>query len=102
MTTAHPLVQLEEEQAYWNDVLARLPAPACCDNQEINQLELAHYRLPQLERAIARVHSGRYGVCEECGSPIDRERLKSHPETAVCVACVNRLPRRRGRRQRVA
>src|SRR6266481_3675318 len=30
---------------------------------------------------------GRFGICEECGEDIGRERLKMLPSTLVCVDC---------------
>lgn len=37
--------------------------------------------------AIRRVECGTYGMCLNCGSSIDTERLKKQPEIAICVVC---------------
>ncbi len=45
-------------------------------------------RLEKLENAIRRTaQSGEYGICQQCGKPIDAERLKIFPETRHCVKC---------------
>ncbi len=48
-------------------------------------------RLERVDRAIAMLGDGTYGVCDACGDPIDPRRLLAAPESTVCVACP--LPR---------
>ncbi len=40
-----------------------------------------------IERALAAMDKGRYGLCERCGQPIGEERLAVLPETTLCVKC---------------
>jgi DnaK suppressor protein len=54
-------------------------------------------QLFQVERALHRLDSGRYGICEECGQQIDPARLKALPSAQNCLECQRRvetLPRR--------
>jgi len=44
-------------------------------------------RLKQIERAIEKIDSGSYGICEKCGKPIEREILEIDPESLLCKAC---------------
>jgi len=37
--------------------------------------------------ALRRLDRGIYGLCVNCGSPIDLERLLARPEAATCVVC---------------
>ena len=37
--------------------------------------------------ALARLDDGTYGICEECGAAIPRERLEALPTASLCVAC---------------
>ena len=37
--------------------------------------------------ALRRLDRGQYGLCVNCGSPIDVERLSALPEAAQCVVC---------------
>lgn len=38
-------------------------------------------------RALERLDEGEYGVCEECGEPINPKRLAAVPWTDCCVGC---------------
>jgi len=42
--------------------------------------------LEEVERALAKLDEGTYGVCDVCGNPIAPERLEAIPWTALCVA----------------
>ena len=48
-------------------------------------------RLERVDRALAKLEEGSYGMCDVCGSAIDPRRLRAAPESTVCVACP--LPR---------
>lgn len=52
-------------------------------------------KLEEIERAIASVETGRYGICESCGQPIDPARLEALPHTTLCVSCKAKQERRR-------
>ena len=43
--------------------------------------------LKEVDRALERVASGRYGVCEGCGEEISPARLKALPWARYCVRC---------------
>lgn len=43
--------------------------------------------LAQVERAIALIREGRYGLCESCDQAIPIARLKALPFTPLCVEC---------------
>lgn len=44
-------------------------------------------KLRQVEAALARIESGEYGECVECGETIKPGRLKARPETPYCITC---------------
>ena len=46
--------------------------------------------LAQIERALARMDDGTYGVCARCGNVIPSERLEAMPEAELCVSCKER------------
>jgi DnaK suppressor protein len=50
--------------------------------------------LVQTDRALARIESGTYGVCESCGEPIGKARLQAFPRATLCVSCKQREERR--------
>ena len=62
-----------------------------------HELALTHNArelLAQNERALARIVSGTYGVCESCGEAIGKARLQAFPRATLCVACKQREERR--------
>jgi DnaK suppressor protein len=40
-----------------------------------------------VETAISLLETGEYGVCQECGEPINPKRLEAIPWTTLCVRC---------------
>lgn len=53
----------------------------------------ARSHLLDVEAALKRLHAGRYGRCEDCGQPVDPERLKALPWASRCLACQRRAER---------
>jgi len=43
--------------------------------------------LGDVERALAKLSEGDYGVCEDCGQPIDPLRLEAKPAARYCINC---------------
>ena len=43
--------------------------------------------MQRTERALAKLDEGTYGVCDACGSPIARGRLKAMPDGVLCLQC---------------
>jgi DnaK suppressor protein len=41
----------------------------------------------EIDRALAKIQAGTYGLCEQCGQPIPDARLQALPQAALCVAC---------------
>jgi DnaK suppressor protein len=50
--------------------------------------------LVQTQRALARIESGTYGVCDSCGEAIGKARLQAFPRATLCVSCKQREERR--------
>jgi DnaK suppressor protein len=53
----------------------------------LNRNKLEARLLREVEGALRRIESGRYGVCQECGEPISRKRLEAVPWARCCVSC---------------
>ena len=49
--------------------------------------------LAEVDRALAKLEKGSYGVCDDCGGRIPDERLDAVPWTALCVDCRARRSR---------
>jgi DnaK suppressor protein len=41
----------------------------------------------RVERALAKLEEGSYGVCDACGGPIAPRRLEAAPESTLCIDC---------------
>jgi DnaK suppressor protein len=44
-------------------------------------------QLIELDKALARIESGTYGICEVCARPIAPARLEARPTATRCVIC---------------
>ena len=42
--------------------------------------------LEKIDRALSRMDEGTYGICERCGKPIEKARLKALPYANLCIA----------------
>jgi RNA polymerase-binding transcription factor DksA len=49
----------------------------------------AESALVEVERALDRLQSGRYGRCEVCGAEIADDRLQARPAASTCIACAS-------------
>lgn len=47
----------------------------------------AREKLAEIDAALRRLKDGTYGVCENCGQPIQIDRLRAVPWTRVCIVC---------------
>ena len=50
--------------------------------------------LQKIERALARMDDGTYGMCEFCGKPIEKARVKALPYVDMCIADAKAQSRR--------
>ena len=44
-------------------------------------------RLNQINKALSKIRSGTYGICEKCGKPIEQKILDIDPESLLCKNC---------------
>jgi DnaK suppressor protein len=47
----------------------------------------ARAAVDEIDRALAKIDGGTYGICEKCGQPLPKARLKALPYAALCVQC---------------
>lgn len=43
--------------------------------------------LNKIDKALAKIADGSFGVCEECGATMNPKRLEARPETNMCIKC---------------
>lgn len=68
------------------------------DSMQMQQMALAGKRrleeeIRDLEEALKRIATGRYGTCGLCGRDIARERLEYQLAAVSCVRCLERQGR---------
>ena len=90
--------KFEQEMGSKLDEDPRISTLAPMDSGELSQLDLDEdidytllnmhiARLREVEGALDRLEEGTYGICEDCGTSINMERLKALPFTTCCVQC---------------
>jgi DnaK suppressor protein len=62
-----------------NEAIGRLTDVGVADSLEAIEARLG--------RALEKFEEGSYGTCDDCGSEIPAGRLRSVPESALCVGC---------------
>jgi DnaK suppressor protein len=106
---AHLHAQLESEKKRYAEELAKLQTNASTSDERregspfgkreeeaTETLELekrltlenrVRQEMSDIEHALEKFEKGTYGLCENCGQPIDPERLEVLPQAAYCVNC---------------
>jgi DnaK suppressor protein len=44
-------------------------------------------QLAEVEHALDKFEQGTYGLCDNCGKPIDTARLEALPQANLCLSC---------------
>ena len=52
--------------------------------------------LREVDEALERIEGGNFGLCELCGEPIVRERLRAMPHARNCIECQRESERNGG------
>ena len=104
MADTDPRAALEEERAQLKSQLADLGVDGGIAYDEnfadsgqvaaeqgenralVGQLEET---LTEVERALAKLDDGNYGLCEVCGKDIGEARLEAMPATRYCIDCAS-------------
>ena len=75
-TSGHPLADIMDM------------ASATMDREtSLNIGSIESGEVQEIDRAIARLDSGKYGICEHCGAGIAAPRLRAMPSASLCVKC---------------
>ena len=68
------------------------------DNEVVDALgNEARQEIAKINAALQRMESGEFGICIECGLPIDRGRIEAYPYADECIECAEFDERRRAR-----
>jgi RNA polymerase-binding protein DksA len=81
------------------DVVDQHPADAASElferEKNLTLERTLQQSLQAVNDALAKVDRGTYGICEECGQPIDERRLEALPEATHCITCQSKLEKQR-------
>ena len=68
------------------------------DNEVVDALgNEAREEIAKISSALRRMDSGDFGICIECGMPIEDGRIKAYPYADVCIECAEFDEKRRAR-----
>lgn len=56
-------------------------------NMNIRLRDRERILLRKIDKALAKIEAGDYGVCESCGEDISLRRLEARPVTDLCIRC---------------
>ncbi len=56
-------------------------------SKDIGLRENALIQVDKINEALAKLDSGSYGICEQCGQSIPEARLEALPQTTLCLNC---------------
>ena len=65
---------------------------------ELTTVSIVEGELKEIDDALRRLDHGSYGICEECGKPIDEARLEAVPWARYCVLDQARIEQALSRR----
>ena len=57
------------------------------NNVSIHLHERDRLTLLEIEKTLAKVSTGTYGLCESCGCDIESKRLRARPLASLCIEC---------------
>ncbi len=68
------------------------------DNEVVDALgNEAREEIAKITAALQRMDEGDFGICVECGQPIEDGRIKAYPYADECIDCAEFDERRRSR-----
>jgi DnaK suppressor protein len=69
--------------ADWEEQATQLEGQDALEGIETSKLQ----EIARIREALRRIAQGSYGVCAQCGEPIDPKRLAALPTATRCIAC---------------
>jgi DnaK suppressor protein len=57
---------------------------------ELRIRDREHKLIKKIKKALGRIESGTFGICEACEEEISIQRLKARPVTTQCIDCKTR------------
>lgn len=68
------------------------------DNEVVDALgNEARQEIAKISAALRRMDTGTFGICTECGMPIEEGRIRAYPYADECIDCAKFDEKRRSR-----
>lgn len=96
-----PLAEATDELSMYDQHPADIASEVYEREKDAGFLELLELELEKLNDAMSRYHSGKYGICENCGHEIEKERLERLINTTLCVNCAREYEKRHPKKYEV-
>jgi RNA polymerase-binding transcription factor DksA len=55
--------------------------------KEVGLLEMLEFEMKKVDDALSHYQNGSYGICDQCGQPIEAARLQRLVNTTLCATC---------------
>jgi DnaK suppressor protein len=68
-------------------------------NFDLRLLDRDRRLILKIREALQRIEDGTFGICEDCGQPIEEKRLRARPVTSQCIECKEDQERRENRQR---
>lgn len=75
-----------------DNAIGRLTRVEAINSKSINEAALRKALTTRslLEKALRKIYSDDFGLCQNCEEPIAFARLMAMPEATLCIACASR------------
>ena len=57
--------------------------------EKASKVSVLEKKLDEVNHAIEKIETGKYGICEKCGKNIEGARLEANPSAKLCEVCMN-------------
>jgi DnaK suppressor protein len=55
------------------------------------KLNMLEQRLTDIKKALGKIDSEKYGICERCGKKIEEDRIEANPAALTCKECMEKV-----------
>lgn len=76
----------------YGDAFADAAAATSERTRTIGLVDNLKASVTEIDIALGKIDDGTYGVCVDCGTDIDPERLEFRPNSVKCVTCKTAKP----------
>lgn len=87
-----PVTESTDELSMYDQHPADVASDLYEREKDAGLLELLEMELEKVNDALDKYQNGQYGICQNCGRPIEPARLERLVNTTVCANCAHNNP----------